>query len=112
MKYDIELEKNQIDLSRNDLIGKVVKCTGYLSSKPIYFNCSDKIIINDDKSFEDFKKLIKDTLWTEFKEHLISMHLVNFVPGKTLAPFKNGKSQAINNLFMMITSPFCNPKCA
>lgn len=99
MKYDIELEKNQTNLSRDNLIGKVVKCTGYISSKPIYFNCSDKIIINDEKSYEDFKILIKNTLWSEFKEHLISMHLVNFVPGKTLAPFKNGKNQAINNRF-------------
>jgi hypothetical protein len=99
MKYDIELEKNQTTLSRNDLMGKVVKCTGYMSSKPIYFNCSDKIVINHDKSLEDFTNLIKDTLWAEFKEHLISMHLVDFVPGKTLAPFKNGQNQAINNRF-------------
>jgi hypothetical protein len=104
MKYDIELEKNQINLSRDDLIGKVVKCTGYLSSKTIYFNCSTKIVINDDKSFADFRKLIKDTLWNEFKDYLISIHLVEFVPKRTPIPFKSGTNKAVNMRFSELAS--------
>jgi hypothetical protein len=96
MNYDVEININDAELTRESLIGKVVKCTGYLNKKPIYFNCSDKVVVNKEKTLDDFLKVINGSLLNELHEFLCSLHRVKYVKGKTDPVLVRGDNESVN----------------